>query len=260
MEELQHLTGQLAGYGSVIATILAVMLGGIAAVVMLYKLATSVINPAGHYARAMKVGFGTLYAMILVVTCLLAAEKIGLNVAGLGGPVILLVMVASVIVFFLLPFLPRLPFVVGDMVQIKDVMGTVEAMTAYQVVMRTFDGQTVFIPTAVAMASAIRNFSAIPHRRIEMKIDIYAADDIERARSMLLEKMNDNPKVIEDPAPAVYIVNVTGERASMVAYCWVENADWFATRDALWVAVSSTFAADDKVNLALPQLDVISAP
>ena len=258
LDELQQVLGQLASYGSLIATVLVVMFGGIIAVILLYKLASSLINPAGHFARAMKVAFGAVYAMILVVTILLAATKIGLPVDGLAGPAILIVIVAAVIVFFLLPFLPRLPFVVGDMVQIKDVMGNVEAMTAYQVVMRTFDGQTVFIPTAVAMTSAIRNFSAIPHRRIEMNVDIYAADDIERARALLLEIMELNPKVLAEPAPAVFIVNVTGERASMVAFCWVENADWFATRDALWVALSKAFAEDQSVNMALPQLDVRS--
>ena len=257
MEEIQQVMGQLASYGTLIATILAVMFGGIVAVILLYKLASSLINPAGHFARAMKVAFGAVYVMILVVTILVAASKIGLPVDGLAGPAILVVIVASVIVFFLVPFLPRLPFTVGDMVQIKDVMGNVEAMTAYQVVVRTFDGQTVFIPTAVAMTSSIRNYSAIPHRRIEMNIDIYAGDDIERARALLLENMALNSKVLAEPAPAVFIVNVTGERASMVAFCWVENADWFATRDALWVAVSRSFAEDASVNMALPQLDVV---
>lgn len=256
LEQLQQTTGQLANYGSLIATILAVMFGGIVVVILLYKVASSVIKPGGTYARLMKVAFGAVYAMILVLTILLAASKIGLTVDGLAGPAILIVIVASVIVFFLVPFLPRLPFSVGDMVQIKDVMGNVEAMTAYQIVVRTFDGQTVFIPTAVAMASSIRNYSAIPHRRIEMNVDIYAANDIERARTLLLETMALNAKVLGDPAPSVFIVNVTGERASMVAFCWVENADWFATRDALWVAVSRAFADDDSVNLALPQLDV----
>ena len=159
-----------------------------------------------------------------------------------------------------MPFLPRLPFVVGDMVQIKDVMGIVEAITAYQILVRTFDGQTVFLPTAVAMASPIRNFSAIPNRRIQMDVEIYSGDDIQRARALLVEIMELNGKVLADPPPSVFVTGITGERASMVAFCWVANADWFGTRDALWVAVASAFADDDKVNLALPQLNVHNSP
>ena len=65
-----------------------------------------------------------------------------------------------------------------------------------------------------------------------------------------------NEQVLVDPAPAVYVTSVTGERASLVAYCWVENANWFGTRDALWVGLSKVIAADDSISLALPQVDI----
>ena len=68
--------------------------------------------------------------------------------------------------------------------------------------------------------------------------------------------MKSQDSVLDDPEPNVFVTGVTGERASMVAYCWVENADWFGTRDALWVALARAFADDDSVNLALPQLDI----
>jgi small conductance mechanosensitive channel len=255
-EQLGLLFAQLSSYGSLIASILLVMVGGMLAVFLFYRLALSLIRPGGKYARAMGVGFGALYVMVLVLTILVAAEKIGLQVEGLAPVAILLVIVGAVIVFFLLPFLPRMPFVTGDMVQIKDVMGIVEAMTTAQIVVRTFDGQTVFIPTPVALASSVRNFSKIPSRRIELNVDIYAGDDIEKARSMLLKLMLANEQVLVDPAPAVYVTGVTGERASLVAYCWVENANWFGTRDALWVGLSKVIAADDSISLALPQMDI----
>ena len=75
------------------------------------------------------------------------------------------------------------------MVQIRDVMGIVEAMTTAQIVLRTFDGQTVFIPTPVALSSFVRNYSSTPNRRVELNVDIYAGDDIEQARSLLLKLM-----------------------------------------------------------------------
>jgi small conductance mechanosensitive channel len=255
-EQLAPLLAQLSGYGGLIASILLVMFGGMLAVFLLYRMANSLIQPGGKYARAMQVGFGALYVMVLLLTILVAAEKIGLPVAGLAPVAILVVIVGAVIVFFILPFLPRLPFVTGDMVQIKDVMGTVEAMTTAQIVVRTFDGQTVFIPTPVALSSSVRNYSTIPNRRVELNVDIYAGDDIEQVRSLLLKLMSAHEHVLKDPAPAVYVTSITGERASLVAYSWVENANWFGTRDALWVALSSAISADDGLNLALPQMDI----
>jgi small conductance mechanosensitive channel len=255
-EQLEPVLAQLSSYGGLIASILLVMFGGMLAVFLFYRMANSLIKPGGKYARAMQVGFGALYVMVLLLTILVAADKIGLPVDGLAPVAILVVIVGAVVVFFLLPFLPRLPFVTGDMVQIRDVMGIVEAMTTAQIVVRTFDGQTVFIPTPVALSSSVRNYSSIPNRRVELNVDIYAADDIEQARSLLLKLMLAHEHVLEDPAPAVYVTSVTGERASLVAYCWVENANWFGTRDALWVALCREIAADDSLNLALPQMDI----
>jgi small conductance mechanosensitive channel len=255
-EQLGLLLEQLSSYGGLIASILLVMFGGMLAVFLLYRLAHSLIHPDGKYARAMRVGFGALYAMVLVLTILVAAKKIGLPVDGLAPVAILLVIVSAVVVFFLLPFLPRLPFVTGDMVQIKDVMGIVEAMTTAQIVVRTFDGQTVFIPTPIALSSSVRNYSSIPNRRVELNVDIYAGNDIEQARAILLKLMLAHEDVLVDPAPAVYVTAVTGERASLVAYCWVENANWFGTRDALWVELSRAITADDSLSLALPQMDI----
>jgi small conductance mechanosensitive channel len=102
----------------------------------------------------------------------------------------------------------------------------------------------------------VRNYSSIPNRRVELNVDIYAGDDIEQARSMLLKLMLGNEHVLVEPAPAVYVTSVTGERASLVAYCWVENANWFGARDALWVELSRMIAADDSLSLALPQMDI----
>ncbi|KAA1189231.1 mechanosensitive ion channel family protein [Pseudohalioglobus sediminis] len=256
MQELKAIVGQLAGYGELIVAGLAVIVGGMIAVLLLYRIASSIVKPGGKYARAMKVFFGAIYAMVLVVTILLAAQRIGLPVEGLAGPAILLVLVIAVIFFFIVPFLPRVPFIPGNMVQVKDVIGIVEAITAYQVVIRTFDGQTVFIPTAVVMASPIRNFSTVPQRRVELNVDIQPGDDVERARSLLLEIMAANEKVLAEPPPAVFVTGISGERASLFAFAWVENADWFSTRDALWRALRDAFAGEENVSLALPQLQV----
>jgi small conductance mechanosensitive channel len=258
-EQLGPMLEQLSNYGGLIASILVVMVGGMLAVFLLYRVARSLIKPGGKYARAMQVGFGALYVMVLMLTILVAAAKIGLPVEGLAPVAILLVIVGAVVVFFLLPFLPRLPFVTGDMVQIKDVMGTVEAMTTAQIVVRTFDGQTVFIPTPIALSSSVRNYSSTPNRRVELNVDIYASNDIEQARAVLLKLMLAHEDVLGDPAPSVFVTGVTGERASLVAYCWVENANWFGTRDALWVELSTVIAADDNLSLALPQMDISGA-
>ncbi|MEH6584559.1 MAG: hypothetical protein V7754_21695, partial [Halioglobus sp.] len=69
-KELEPILGQLASYGGLITSVLLVMIGGMLAVFLLYKLMHSLIKPGGTYARAMAVFFGALYVLILVITVL----------------------------------------------------------------------------------------------------------------------------------------------------------------------------------------------
>lgn len=256
LEQLQPILTKLTEYGSLIASGLLVMFGGMIAIFVLYRIVAKIVRPNGTYSRVIKVVFGAIYAMILLLTILLAAEKIGFDTSGLAGIAILLVMVASVIVFFLIPFLPRLPFVPGDMVDVRGTMGIVEAITAYQTVIRTFDGHIVFIPSPMIMASPIINYSLLPNRRVQLDLEIYSTDDIARAKAVTLDLMNAHENVLEDPAPSAFFTGIADGRAKLVAYCWVENANWFGTRDALFALVAQTFSQDEHIGLAIPRTEI----
>ena len=256
MDAAQEVLIQVSRYAELVLTGMLIMFGGMIAILLLYRLVNALIRPGGLFARFVKVAFGAIYALILVITVLVAAERLGYQVQGLGGIAILLVIVGAVIVFFLVPFLPRLPFVPGDMVRIRGTMGVVEAITAYQTVLRTFDGQTVYIPSALVMAGDISNFSQIPERRVELNIEVNATDDLSRARELVLAIMREQETVLADPEPAVFITGVEDGRAGLFAFCWVKNADWFATRDALWLKVSSAVSEEPTVSLAPPRISV----
>ncbi|MEP4486611.1 MAG: mechanosensitive ion channel domain-containing protein [Halioglobus sp.] len=256
LEQLQPILAKLTEYGSLIASGLLIMFGGMIAILVLYRIVAKIIRPNGTYSRVIKVAFGAIYAMILVLTIMLAAEKIGFDTSGLAGIAILLVMVAAVIVFFLIPFLPRLPFVPGDMVDVRGTMGIVEAITAYQTVIRTFDGHVVFIPSPMIMASPIINYSLLPNRRIQLDLEMNATDDITRAKTLTLELMNTHEKVLDDPAPSAFFTGIDDGKITLVAYCWVENADWFGTRDALFAQVAQAFSQEAHVALAIPKREI----
>lgn len=214
MDRLAKVLQSLSGYGEMIGNVLLLLLGGMVLVIVLYRLVHAIIKPEGKYSRLVKVVFGAVYAIILVLTVLLAAEQIGFDVDQLAGPAILLVMVISVLVFFIIPFLPRLPFKIGETVEVKGIMGTVTQITTYHTLIRTFDGQQVFMPNALLMASAITNYSELATRRVALGVEIYAGDDIARARELLLQVMSAHELVLDDPAPAVFVTAANGRRSA----------------------------------------------
>lgn len=54
---------------------------------------------------------------MLVVTALIALKRAGFDTAGFGQIAVLLVLFGAVLVYFLLPFLPKLPFIPGHMIE-----------------------------------------------------------------------------------------------------------------------------------------------
>ncbi len=257
MQQFESIIARFNEFGGLLISAVLAMLGGIILIVLLYRLVASLVKPDSQYSRVIKVFFGGVYAMILVLTVLVAAEEaMGIDVSGIAGVAILAVLVGSVVAFFAIPFLPRLPFVTGDMIQLKDIIGTVEAITAYQVVIRTFDGQIVYFPTALALTMPIVNYSHNPSRRVEMNIELRLGSDIERARAILLELMSAAEHTLQEPPPAVFVTGSEDGKVTLFAFCWVENANWFGTRDGLYVSALAALEAADNVTLALPRMEL----
>jgi small conductance mechanosensitive channel len=256
MQDMEKTLGSLESYAGLIASGLGFMLGAMLMVFLLYKLVSSVIKPRGKIARMVRVAFGAVYVLILLLAVVLAAENLGYDVSGIAGIAILITMVGAVIVFFAIPFLPRLPFLMGDLILVRGTLGVVESITTYQTVLRTFDGRLVFIPNMLLAGSDIQNYSTVPNRRVDLAVEVHSGDDIEVARQLMLGAMQDDARVLVEPAPSVFVTGLDKGIVTLAGFCWVINADWLATRDALIVDVVTRVNATDNVRLVQRELVV----
>ena len=257
IEQTAEVVNDISGYGSLIVNSLYLIIVGMIVIYLLYKLASKYLYPYMQNTRLIKVVFGTLYVLVLVITALLVLKKVGVDVEWIGHLALVAVLIGAVVSFFLVPFLPRLPFKHGHMVEVNGVLGYVDAISTFHTSIRRFDGTIAFIPNAILMASKILNFSDIPFRRIEMKLSVNTDCDIGESKALFLRVMSDDERVLEDPAPpAVFVIVVTASGADLLAVCWVRNEDWFSTRSDLWMKVVDAFMADERVAMSLPQQEV----
>ena len=58
----------------------------------------------------------------------------------------IITLVAAGLMIFLRPFIPSLPFKVGQTIKAGDLLGKVEAISLINTRLRTFDGKTFFVP------------------------------------------------------------------------------------------------------------------
>ena len=242
---------QVGEYGYIVGDSLYLIVTGMLAVYLLHTLASKFLYPYLPNARLPRVIFGALYVLVLVVTVLMALKKIGFDTGPIGPVIIVLVLVAAVVIYFLIPFIPRLPFMPGHLIETGGVMGIVDSISSFHTTLRKFDGNIVFLPNALVMASRIQNFSYTPTRRIELKLRLASDCDPESARARLLATASADTRVLADPAPAIYAIGADASGVEMVLYCWASNADFMATQSDLWLQLVKITREEAGFNLAI---------
>ena len=248
---------KLGDYGSLIAGSLYLVIGAMVVIFVVHRLAGKFIYPHIKNKRIIRVFFGTLYVLVLVVMALLLLERLGVPTRGISHLALAGVLIGSVVVFFLVPFIPRLPFLIGHVVEVGGIFGTVSAVDVFRITIKQFDGTITTLPTAMVMAATIKNYSEIPHRRIEIMISVNNDSDLETTREMFVQVMSADERVLEEPSPPfTHIINATASGVDMMAYCWVKNADWLSARTDLWLKLVHAFNDDDRISMSLPQQEV----
>ncbi|MBE9539278.1 MAG: mechanosensitive ion channel [Proteobacteria bacterium] len=254
MEQASNILGQVSDYGWLIVDSLYLIVGGMVIIFLLHKLASVFLYPNLKNGRLVRVIFGTLYLLVLVITALLALKQIGFDVRVIAQISFITILIGAVVIFFLVPFLPKLPFMPGNMVEISGVMGTVDAISSFHTTIRKFDGTLVFLPNALVMASRISNFHYTPSRRIEMQFSVKPSSDLEYTKELLVRLLSDDERVLDDPSPpVVFIMSASASSVEMTAYCWVLNAHWLGAQSDLWLKIINSLKGETRVSLALSE-------
>lgn len=91
----------------------------------------------------------------------------------------------------------RTPFKVNDIIQVKEVMGTVKVINLRVTIVKTFTGQEVFIPNKDVMQNPITNYTVLGKRRIDLSVGVSYGDDLEKVQSVVLEAIKNVEGVID---------------------------------------------------------------
>lgn len=251
-----EILAQVNQYGYLVGDALSFILVGILSVLALHVLASKLIYPFINNQRLLRVAFGTLYLLVFVVTGIALLKKVGFDVGAGGSLAVLVVLFLAVLVYFIIPFIPKLPFIPGHMIETHGVMGMVETVTSFHTTLRKFDGTLVFIPNAMVLASKILNFSYTPNRRIEIGLSVLASSDLDVVKERLLAVAANNFQVLADPAPSVFATHADASGIQVVLYCWVANGDYLGARSDLWQEILQVVRDGSDLELARPQQDV----
>ena len=197
-----------------------------------------------------------------VITVLLGAALISIVAIELGlepRPVVRLLAILALAVIGLIvvfrPLLPTLPFKVGNTVKVGDLLGKVEATTALNTRLKTFDGKTVFIPNRKILNDDVINFHFTPTRRFTLKVNIKFDQDLMKAKQIIESIMVEDPRVNKTPRPVVYLMSLEKGYMELQGRGWTDNVKAFVVTRELLEKTKLRFDQEGFA-LAVPQLQV----
>ena len=147
------------------------------------------------------------------------------------------------------------PFHVNDLVTINGVTGKVEMVSIFQTRLRGADNQVITLPNSLITTDSIINLTPDTMRRIELIIGIGYDDDIDQARSIAMDIMQADARVLKEPQPSVFVYELAESSVNLGIRCHVGNADYFATKCELTEAIKKRYDRDG-VSIPFPQRDL----
>ncbi len=203
-----------------------------------------------------------VYAILLVAVILAALDTLGLPVTsllavvGAAGLAVGLALKDSLGNFASGVMLVMFrPFSKGDVVEVAGVTGKVEEVRIFSTIMTTPDNKQIIIPNGQVAADTITNYTANDQRRVDLVFGVGYDDDLKVAREVLTRICANHPKVLDDPATNIFVLNLGDSSVDFAVRPWAKTEDyWTVWGDLLEQGKLELEAAG--CNIPYPQTDV----
>ena len=244
-----------------IAAILIFIIGRIVAKLLL-KLVKKMMDRAKLDPAVVGFTCGLLHAGLMIFVILAALGQIGVQttsfiaVLGAAGLAIGLALQGSLSNFaagvLLLIFKP---FKIDDFVEGGGATGVVKEIYIFTTTLVTVDNKRVIVPNSKMMGDNITNYGAEGTRRVDLTACISYGDSIDTAKTVLMDILTNDERVLKDPAPFVGVSAMNDSSIDLAVRPWVKAADYWDVFFALNEAIKKGLEANG-LSIPFPQSDV----
>ncbi len=151
------------------------------------------------------------------------------------------------------------PFDVDDVIRTGDVVGTVKAMWIANTTVVTFDGRRLLIPNRKIWSDNIENRSVEPLRRVDIMVRVGFDEDIDRTIAILHDLVRGEGRVLDSPAPAIFVSEWADSWVDIAVRPWTVNADWWPLLTDLPRLAVLRFAAEG-IEIPYPRRELRGMP
>lgn len=134
------------------------------------------------------------------------------------------------------------PFRENDYVKIGDNEGTVKKVKITTTELLTPGNVSIIIPNSNVVSGEIYNYSTRSVRRIDITIPAPYANDMDKIKALIFEVIAEDERILAAPEASVYISGLGTIAVEFMAKMWVNNADFYSTKNDFYDKIVKKFA------------------
>ena len=117
------------------------------------------------------------------------------------------------------------PFILGSWIEVDGIQGTVQSMSLRETMLKTFDGQDVYIPNAILLKNPLRNYTIDGFIRKEFMIGLDYGDDLQNGLDLIEETLAKVPNILNTPGrrPTATISEFATSSVNVVCRFWIDT-------------------------------------
>lgn len=147
------------------------------------------------------------------------------------------------------------PYKIGSLIESQGVLGVVKEIQIFNTVLLTPENKTAIMPNGALMNNHIINYSREGKIRVDLTIGVAYEADFREAKRVLAEVLQNDPRVLKEPAPTVAVSELGDSSVNLAVRPWCDPAVyWDVYFDTL---ENSKLALDSAgISIPFPQMDV----
>ena len=236
--------------GNILYT-LALLLACLAAVRLVMALAEKLTARTALDGRVRTYVLRGLRALLYVLTALVAAGSLGVDVTSLVAMVSVFGLAVSLAVQDMLSnvaggivLLVSKPFTLGDYVDTGCGEGEVAEITLTHTKLDTFAGQRVMLPNSKLMAGQIVNYTVRGVRRADLAVSASYGDSAGAVRASCLKALSRVPGILTDPPPQVVVFSYGDSAVCYRVRFWSPAESFWDAHNAAMEELRTCFGED----------------
>jgi len=147
------------------------------------------------------------------------------------------------------------PFKVSDTIEAQGFVGKVHEIQIFNTLIKTFDNKMIYIPNGSLSNGNITNYSQEPIRRVDMTFGISYGDDIKKAKDILKTLVENDSRILKDPAPLIAVSNLGDSSVDFAVKVWCDTVEYWNVYFDMQENVKMTFDKEG-ISIPFPQTDV----